>query len=843
MTAGCPTSPDAPGARLPEALLRPAGDAGGLDELRGADGRPRASWQRFFATLPRDVAEVRAEIDARARQLAQQVRADGITHNVHGDGDPRGPARPWPLEVLPLIVEPGDWAAIERGVVQRARLLEATMADLYGPQRLLHDALLPAALLYRHPGYLRALHGAVPPGELRLHIVAFDLARGPDGHWWVVAQRCENPSGLGYVLHNRLIVSRLFPEAFRELRVQHIASAYRRLLDTVEAQAAEVAGAASPRIALLTAGPYSETYFEHAVLARYLGVPLVEGDDLTVRDDRVYLKTVEGLEPVHALLRRLDDAWCDPLELRADSTLGVPGLLQAVRARRVVVANALGSACLETPALQGFLPGVARALLGEDLVMPSLPTWWCGEAAAWHAVRDRLGDKVLRHTFPKAVSPPGPPGVDAVETDPDAWTVQGRLVFSRAPLWRDGAIDTRPAGLRVYAVADGRGHWHALPGGMTRVAAGATATVSMRRGGTSLDTWVIAEGPIDAFSMLPQRLHVEHLLARRRPVTSRAAENLFWLGRYTERTEQLVRLARALLLIIDSDNDAPSPLQQALSVLARQCALVAAQVPGLERAPALFEHALLATLGERRGATSIGFHLAALARAAGGLRERLSSEHWGLVQAMGDDFAAALAAARPSAATALPALDRLAVQLAAVTGAQSDRMTRDHGWRLLTVGRHIERLVGLGQAFATLLGHGADGSGAGVDLLLDLFDSAITHHARYQRHQDLLALVDTLVLDETNPRAFAGVARRLRIQLRKLPAATERLEDWVAQLPAEGAGLTLDELRDIDRRGDDAALRRRLCALAQGLAGCGRALSDQVGAHFFAHATDALQRV
>lgn len=838
-----PTSPEAPGARLLAALWRHDGDAGAHDELHGADGRPRASWQRFFATLPADVVEARAEIDARARQLAQQVRADGITHNVYGDADAHGPARPWPLEVLPLIVEPGDWSAIERGVVQRARLLDATMADLYGPQRLLHDALLPATLLYRHPGYLRALHGAVPPGGLHLHIVAFDLARGPDGHWWVVAQRCENPSGLGYVLHNRLIVSRLFPDAFRELRVQHIASAYRRLLDTVEAQAAEVAGAESPRIALLTAGPYSETYYEHAVLARYLGVPLVEGDDLTVRADRVYLKTVEGLEPVHVLLRRLDDAWCDPLELRADSTLGVPGLLQAVRAGRVVVANALGSACLETPALQGFLPAVSRALLGEDLVMPSLPTWWCGEAAAWHAVRGRLGDKVLRHTFPKTMSPPGPPGIDAVEADPDAWTVQGRLVFSRAPLWRDGAIDTRSAGLRVYAIADGRGHWHALPGGMTRVAAGVPTTVSMRRGGTSLDTWVIAEGPVDAFSMLPPPLRVEHLLARRRPVASRAAENLFWLGRYTERTEQLVRLARALLLIIDGDNDAPPPLQQALSVLARQCGLVAAEVPGLARAPALFEHAVLAALADRRGATSIGFNLAALARAAGSLRERLSSEHWGLVRAMGEDFDAALATARPSAATALPALDRLAVQLAAVTGAQGDRMTRDHGWRLLSVGRHIERLVGLAQAFATLLEHGAHDSGAGVDLLLDLFDSTITHHARYQRHQDLLALVDTLVLDETNPRAFAGVARRLRTQLRKLPAAAERLEAWIAQLPDDGAGLTLAELRDFDRRGDDGALRRRLCALAHGLAGCGRALSDQVGAHFFAHATDTLQRV
>jgi uncharacterized circularly permuted ATP-grasp superfamily protein/uncharacterized alpha-E superfamily protein len=851
-----------PGAALLGALLHrpPAGDPAYTslhDELHlpsgDGRGRLRECWPRFFDWLPFDPAQARDELSARARQVAQQIRADGITHNVYDDGG-TGPVRPWPLEVLPLLVEPDDWAAIERGVEQRARLLNRMMADLYGQQRLLHEALLPATLLYRHPGYLRPLHGTLPPGDLFLHLVAFDLARGPDGHWWVVAQRTQSPSGLGYVLHNRLIVSRLFPEAFRELRVQHIASAYRRLLDTVEAQAAEVAGGATPRIALLTSGPYSETYFEHAYLARYLGVPLVEGGDLTVRGDRVYLKTVEGLEPVHALLRRLDDDWCDPLELRTDSTLGVPGLLQAVRAGRLVMANALGSACLETPALQGFLPAISRRLLGEDLAMPSLPTWWCGERAAWHAVRGDLDDKLVRHTFPRPRGQRAPaPTIERVEGDPDAWTVQGRLAFSRAPLWREGAIQTRPGGLRVYAIADGRGHWHVLPGGMSRVAAGAPMTVSMQRGGTSLDTWVLTDGQVDLFSMLPQRLRVEDILARRRPVASRTAENLFWLGRYTERTEQLVRLARATLMLIDSDSDAPPELREAVSELARQSGLAPAAVPSLNRAPAVFERSVLAALTDGRDAHSIGFNLAALARAAGSLRERLSTEHWGLVQAMGEDFHAALAPRpqvptpdavlampMPTAALALPALDRLAVQLAAVTGAQSDRMTRDHGWRLLTVGRFVERLIGLAQPFATALDLGALDSAAGQELLLELFDSTITFRARYQRHQDLLAMVDTLVLDEANPRAFAGVLRRLRIEVRKLPGPPALLEGWLARLPAEGAGLTLDDLRD----GDDGLLRARLRVLCSRYAEAGAWLSNELGGHYFAHAdADVLQRV
>jgi uncharacterized circularly permuted ATP-grasp superfamily protein len=325
-----------------------------------------------------------ADLDRRVAQVEQQIRLDGVTHNVFAESGSGGvSARPWSLQLLPLIIEPADWAAIEAGVVQRAELLERMLADLYGPQTLLHEGLLPPALLLRHPGWLRPMIGVPPAGGQRLFIAAFDLARGPDGRWWLVAQRTQGPSGLGYVLHNRLVIVRQFPEAFAALGVQRIASSYRLLLDALEQRAQQVAGHANPRVVLLTPGPYSETYFEHAYLARYLGLPLVEGGDLTVRGERLYLKTVEGLEPVHGVMRRLDDDWCDPLELRPDSALGVPGLLQAVRAGTVVMANALGSAFLETPAIQGFLPAIAERLLGESLALPSLPTWWCGEAAAW----------------------------------------------------------------------------------------------------------------------------------------------------------------------------------------------------------------------------------------------------------------------------------------------------------------------------------------------------------------------------------------------------------------------------------------------------------------------------
>ena len=826
-----------------DALLRrvlPA-EAGVHDELRDASGALRPAWARFAALMPAPPAglDVPADLDRRVEQVAAQLRHDGVTHNVF---DEHGVAsRPWSLELLPLLIEPADWLAIEAGVAQRADLLERVLADLYGPQRLLHEGLLPPALLLRHPGYLRPMTGVAPSGGQRLHIVAFDLARGPEGRWWVVAQRTQVPSGLGYVMHNRLVVSRQFPDAFRELRVQHIASSYRRLLDTVEAKARDVAGGATPRIVLLTPGPYSETYFEHAYLARYLGLPLAEGGDLTVRGDRLYLKTVEGLEPVHGLLRRLDDDFCDPLELRPDSTLGVPGLLQAVRAGSVVMANALGSAFLESPAVQGFLPGIAQYLLGQGLSLPALPTWWCGEVAAWRDARGQLDDKVLRSTFPRGgrTSQVHGPADVRVDQDPDAWTVQARLRFSRAPIWGGNALAPRPTMVRVYAIADNHGGWHVLPGGMTRVARREDSSVSMQRGGSSLDTWVLTDGPVDTFSMLPPRLQVDDIINRRRPVSSRTGENLFWLGRYTERTEQLVRLARATLLLIDADADADDALQRAVSAMAVSSGLAPVGVPSLAKAPHLFERALLAGLDDARGASSIAYNLQALARASQALRERLSSEQWGLIRTMGEAFTSALEAPPgelPQVAQVLPALDLLAMQLAAVTGAQSDRMTRDHGWRLLTVGRMLERLIGMSTRLAAMLDEGALANAAGTDLLLELFDSAITFRARYQRHEDLLALADLLVIDTSNPRAFGGVLRRLRTELRKLPGPPEFLRSLLDQLPAEGAGVTLESLRDAD----DAQIATTLRSLTARLANTALALADQIGTRYFtlAHGVD-----
>jgi len=358
-------------------------------------------WHTFIESLESVTTGGQGALNTRMANLQRQVRDNGITYNVYAAADQ--PQRPWSLDLFPLMLGHADWQQIEAGVMQRMQLLERIMADAYGPQQLVRNGQLPAALVQGHPAYLPAMHGVPPVGGRYLSLAAFDLARGPDGCWWLLSQRTQAPSGLGYLLENRQIVSRQFPQAFEAFPVQRLAETYRTLIDGIKARSPAGAGA---HIALLTPGPYNETYFEHAYLARYLGLSLVQGNDLTVRDEKLYLKTLQGLQPVHGLLKRVDDDWLDPLEMRADSTLGVPGLLQAVRSGNVLVANTPGSGFLESNALLGFMPALARDLLGQELQLPAIPSWWCGEAAALQAVLPRIQSCVLQPTYPYHTAPP-----------------------------------------------------------------------------------------------------------------------------------------------------------------------------------------------------------------------------------------------------------------------------------------------------------------------------------------------------------------------------------------------------------------------------------------------------
>ncbi|HET7865446.1 MAG TPA: circularly permuted type 2 ATP-grasp protein [Burkholderiaceae bacterium] len=839
---------------------------GGAREAAAPVGRRAAlpaplapAWQRFFNALPAD----RGDLAERQARVQRRVRDDGASYNVYTEGP--AAVREWPLELLPFIIPSDQWAAIERGVQQRTRMLNAVLADIYGPQHLLRQGLLPPSLVLAHPQYLRPMHGCVPRGGVHLHVAAFDLAHGPDGGWWIVSQRTQAPSGLGYLLENRIVVAQQLAEPFCQLNVQRVAASFKTLLDGL--MQLGPAGEHS-RMVLLTPGPYSETYFEQVFLARYLGLTLVEGTDLTVRRNRVYLKTMHGLERVHVLLRRLDDDFLDPLEMRPDSALGVPGLMQALRAGEIVVANAPGAGFLESPGLAAFWPAVAQHLLGEDLALPAATSWWCGEASVWASLRQRVAEYVVAPSFPASacthsfepivaadLTPEARAAlVSRIDGEPAAYTLTARVHPSETPVWRDGALETRPAVVRVFALSDGRGGWRVLPGGMTRLAAPGKrdSWLTMQQGSASVDTWMLTEDEVDTTSLLPKPLAPADLERWHRTVTSRAAENLFWLGRYTERAENAVSLAR---LMLEALPVATAPVLEVLAVLAQWHGLVPRGVPSPLQSARVFERALVHALTDVDGASSVGHNLNALRACAYALRDRLSQDHWRLICETSEGLAAPLrassnvmpdasfkvgrsAAAGPRANTdVLGVLGEVATRLSAITGAQTDRMMRDDGWRLLSVGRQIERLDTLSQALAIGFEHRLHETDEGFTLLLGLFDSLITYRAQFQARRELPPLLHLLVLDTDNPRSLAWVARTMRDRFIKL---ARRDPAWAAALADKlprPEHWSLEALCTPDGHGTHAALIAALRESSQAALG----LSDAISQRMFSH-TGAAER-
>ncbi len=750
-----------------------AAPPGHFDELREADGAPRPWWRALAAHADLSAGHLSS---AQAR-IARQIHDNGVTYNVYAAED--GPSRPWALDVVPFLVPGVEWAALRPGLRQRARLLNAIAADLYGPRHLLREGLMPPALAFNHPGFHRPCCGVLPPGGVFLHLVAFDLARDASGRWLVVNTRAQAPSGAGYALENRTTIPRMFPGAFRDLHVQPLAPFFESLKAAIVNDAP--CDEPSPYAVLLTPGPYNETYFEHAYLARHLGFPLVQGADLAVRHDRVFLKTISGLRPVHAILRRLDDDYCDPLELRSDSTLGVPGLVQAWRSGRVLVANAFGTSVLESPALCSVLPAVCERLLGERLESAGVSTRWPCDSATLDAAIGGTGG-VIKAAFPNISMEPvflddldsggRHEWADRFSTAPGAYVIEERVPLSHVPAWHDGRVESRALMLRVFLAADGRGDYTLMAGGLSRIAADGRPIVSTQRGGSSKDTWILSDPGTPQSAV--RRPHSDHAVQIDAGVSSRAAEHLFWLGRYAERAESTARLLRAVLSRL-TDPAAPDVFEPLFLRACLSQGLIEADdavADGDFTNPAStrsFAVRLVDGLFDRRAHRSLAFNVDQTVRAAASVRDRLSPDNWRLLRQL-EDLVSAPTPGSVDFDETLALIDRVIVSLVAVAGLEMAHMTRDDGWRFLGVGRHLERLT---YVASTLDLPAADESAnyALLEWLLELSDSLLTFRARYARPPDWPAVVELLVFDARNPRSVLFQLGKIAKHVPALPGA------------------------------------------------------------------------
>lgn len=753
---------------------------GVYDEMVDRAGGIRPHWDPVIGQLD---SMRRPDIDSAWETVQRLIRENGTTYNVYDEDG--GGARPWRMDPVPFVIGAEEWRELEAGLIQRARLLNSIVADLYGPQTLLRDGRIPAALVFENPNFLRPLHGIEPPGGVHLHFMAVDLARAANNRWWVVSDRTQAPSGGGYALENRVVMRRALPAIFRDAPIQRLASFFQSLSDNLVAQT----GRDDPLIVLMTPGPSNETYFEHAYLARYMGFPLVEGADLTVRDNKVYLKTLTGLRQVDLIYRRVDSDFCDPLELRTESLLGVAGLVAAIRAGNVIVANSLGSGVVECEAMMSFLPGLCQHMFDEKLMLPSVATWWCGQEKERDYVRNNLDHLVMRPTYSnrtilsdrsQAIMPlhlmqkERRSLIDRLKTQGRDFIGQEVLPLSTTPAWNGDRLTPNPMMLRVFICADGDSY-KVMPGGLTRISdAPYTHAVSMQQGDASKDTWVLSDGPVSTFSRLSSIENVSVMRRSGGSIPSRVADNLLWLGRYAERTESTVRLMRSLTRRLTGDlgaADDPIILRRLTGILAGLGYLAKRSARRAENAGvAKFERELGNLLFDKNVVNGLLNLLDNLQRTASLVRDRLSEDAWQILD-MPHRIAARYASLAPLGGdNALEFLNELLRLLAAFNGMQMENMTRSVGWRLLDVGRRIERLEHTAKLVRELAVGGDAAGDGGLELLLELGDSSMTYRTRYLTTPQFAPVLDLLLCDETNPRSLIFQANVLADHISVLPS-------------------------------------------------------------------------
>lgn len=729
------------------ALLRDYRPLKGVaDELMDAAGNIRPVWKPFLEELSRLSPEDLSRSTARGSQYLSDA---GVFFRHYGPDSQE--EREWPLAHLPLLIDSEDWSRIASGLVERADLLERIMADFYGDNSLAAQGIIPPEVVADNPEWLRPLVGVRPASGHYLHMLAFDIGRGPNGKWWVLGDRAQAPSGAGFALETRMATARSFADIMSRTHVMRLAGFFRSFRDALLGLRAEP----DSRVSILTPGPLNDTYFEHAYIARYLGFLLVQGEDLVIRDGQLMVHTVGGLQPVSVLWRRLDSAWLDPLELREDSQIGTPGILGALRSGRLTMINAPGSGVLETRALMAFIPRIARTWLGRDLAIPNIATWWCGQKNAREYVKANAArmtiDTGLSTNLPFDHGPDviiGGKRADSSAIDPDwierqggALAAQEIISLSTAPALDGDKLTARPMSLRVILARTKEG-WQVMPGGFARIGHSAeSADISVQRGGSVSDVWVVApEMPQD--DTLLAASDGRDRLARHAALPVRTAENMFWLGRYTERVEHKIRLLRAYHLRLAENGQAGLPLTDYLAENLKFMGVdVAEPMP-----------------------SGLKLDMQSAMASAGRVRDRFSSDGWNALTDLtrtaeqvgplllpGDDVARAMSV--------------LLRKISGFTGLVHENMYHGTGWQFLALGRAIERswaTSGMLQIFT------APGAPEGAyEAAIEVGDAVMTHRHRFSRiTRD--SVLDMLLLDDANPRSILSQLNEILSHLTRL---------------------------------------------------------------------------
>lgn len=830
----------------PIAGYRPLGD--GHDEMMSAGGHIRDHWSSLtdaYRTLGA------GELTRRQGEIRRLLEQDGVTYNVGGvDGRPD---RPWTLDPIPFVLPNDEWSGIERGMIQRAELLDLVLTDLYGERRLLRSGIIPPEMILSDPQFLRACDGIRLPGDKQLVVFGMDIARDADGRWLALGHRAQAPSGAAYALENRRVLSRVFPHIFRQTGVQRLAP-YVQALRSALLAAAPV-GVEDPSIVILSPGSLSETAFEHASIAAQLGYALVQGSDFELRNGRIGLRTVGGWVPVHVILRRVDAGFCDPLALRSDSTLGVPGLVDACRAGTVSVVNTLGSGILENAGLAGLMPSLSRHLLGSDLLLDSVASWWCGDAVGRSHVLANLGSLVVRPLSRVSLEYSiDTTRISAVEMDelrrrieahPDQWVGQERLTPASTPVLNADGVEPRPAVLRSFAVADGD-TYIALRGGLGRTAPGEVdAPITNRTGASSKDIWVLGSESQSQFDVWPSDDAVPGH-APTAPLPARAAEHLFWLGRYAERAEATVRLVRTVTARCDEFvNTATGPGRASLTVLLEALTRLTGTYPGFvgDDAATLFDDPtgeLFSLVVDERRRGTVAHAVRHMFEALDVVRDQLSVDTWLVVGSLQRELerlerSADAPDTGDSDDAMTSVLSEMLQGLLSLSGLANESMVRDLGWQFMEAGRRIERAINTATLVGTTLGtqRSAPVESLVVESVLIAGESIITSRRRYRSQAFASTTIELLLADAGNPRSLHFQVARLTDALALIaadraagPMPSATLLDELSRLVAS---TNFGQLADVDELGHRSGLESFVASVRAKLA----SISNAIGAESF----------
>ena len=820
-------------------------EPGGYDELTGATGAIQPQWLPLLSALNALTADARND---RIERLAARVRETGIAHDLFADLNLAAP--PWRVDFMPLILPAPEWRVLEAAIIQRAHLFESIVADAYGPQQLMATGQIPPSLIFNDPSFLRACHGLSSGGGF-IQFFATDLARGPDGRWRVIDTHTETPAGIGYAIANRTVHTHVAGDMFTASNALRLAPFF----EQTQASLARRSNRADPTIALLTPGPHHNDFFSHAYLARYLGFLLVEGGDLKVDGEHVFLKTLEGLKPVDLIVRCVAGGASDPLELDPAGFLGPVGLVQAVRRQPELMVNALGSAIAENRGLGPYLPALSRSLFGQDLLIPDGVKWWLGEPEARARVFANLDQWIIRPAHERTARPGrATPGRDPARLSAEARTklmaelelnganfvAEAKTGFGTTPSISPDGLTAKPYALRLFATRTPNG-FAVMPGGLAMTVDPDAAVSLSAPDGESRDVWVVGDGVQPPFHSL-WRPAADSVRIQRSPreLPSRAADNLFWLGRYAERADWTLRVLRQSLGRLDSGAGAGHDLgavRRALeSVLNRDDAdpdtLVAALTEGQHvRARA---HDLMTSDKRPFGLPQT---LTQMHRIAGLVRDRLSQEAWRTLNTFHLQPGWQAGAAPASVGETIDLLDAGLSSLAAFNGLMHENMTRNLGWTFLDMGRRLARALGLCDLMLAVFGQTAytDNDEASVVFVLDVADSFMTYRARYHQTPALPLVLDLLLIDETNPRSLAFQLSALSTHIDQLPQGGQQL-GRIDESRLLMALLTRVRMADVAQLSEAATggARQQLVALLSEQNRQLLQLSDAIGRRYFA---------